>query len=46
MMFSSVEAELFHEDKRKDEKTDRAKLIAVFRNFANATKKNMATLLI
>jgi len=39
-------AELFHDDKQKDEKTERAKLIAVFRNFANAPKKNMATLLI
>jgi hypothetical protein len=46
MIFSPVGAELSHENKQKDEKTERAKLIAVFRNFANALKTNMATLLI
>jgi hypothetical protein len=34
----AVGAELFHADIRTDGRTDRSKLIAAFRNFANAPK--------
>jgi hypothetical protein len=38
MKIRPVESELFHADRRSDGRTDITKLIAAFRNFANAPK--------
>jgi len=39
MKIRPVGADLFHEEGRTDERTDMTKLIAAFRKFANAPKK-------
>jgi len=39
MKVHPVGAELFHEDRRTDGRTDVTKLIVVFRNFSNAPNK-------
>ena len=38
MKIRPLGAELFHADGHRDRRTDMAKLIATFRNFANAPK--------
>jgi len=38
MKIHSVGAEIFHTDRRTDGRTDMTKIIAAFRNFANAPK--------
>jgi len=43
MKIRPVGAELFHTDGRMDRRTDMTKLIAVFRNFANAPKSALST---
>jgi hypothetical protein len=41
MKICPVGAELFHAERRKDRQTDTMKLIAAFRNFANAADKSI-----
>jgi hypothetical protein len=44
MKSRSVGDELFHKDGETDGKTDMTKLIADFRNFANAPKNSVSSL--